>query len=122
MQVEHHTLMPAAHPTPNHIRAHSAQTNHANLHILKSSLRPNSHGSTSQLTRLQMNEFYHPRGLPQLQPRYSHRQLETPRTGAARVEKEYAGLLPANRLMRVAADHDLESGGGGVEVQLVYVV
>src|SRR3954468_24217504 len=72
--------------------------------------------------RLQRDELGVHTPLGDSQPGQRDRQLEAPRTGAARVQIEHAVLLVEARLMAVAADHGGEAGRARLQVELVQVV
>ena len=57
-----------------------------------------------------------------MEERDGHRQIETPRSGASRIDEQDAAVLRAGRLVRMPAYDDLESRGDGIKIERVNVV
>jgi len=51
-----------------------------------------------------------------------HRQIESPRSRASRVEEQDAAVFRAGRLVRMSAYDDMKSRGGGIEIERMNVV
>ena len=58
----------------------------------------------------------------QIQTRHGNRQLKPAWSSTSRVDVEDAIALEFSRLMGVAADDDMESGGRGIQVESVQIV
>jgi len=57
-----------------------------------------------------------------MKERDRHRQIETPRTGAPRIYEKDAAFFRTGRHMRMSAHDDVETRGGGIEIERVNVV
>ena len=57
-----------------------------------------------------------------MEERDSHRQIESPRSGASRIQEKDAAAFRACRLVRMPAYHNLKSGGCRVKIERLNIV